>query len=310
MNELNDNNTSTPMPSGTDTKCGIVTIFGKPNAGKSTLTNKLLKYDLSIVNHKAQTTRNKILGVLTEENYQIIFTDTPGILEPKYELQQYMLKEISFSLKDADVLLHLIDINRFNINDLETIHSNYGKQMEGKPKLLVFNKNDIVRENMGPEVIKNLEKFGYDEIIYISALKEKNIADVKDAIVKYLPPGPFLYDADYLTDRPEKFFVSEIIREKILSLYSDEIPYSTFVNVVEFKERDNGKTYINAEIIIERETQKMIIIGRNGDGIKKLGLQARKDIEKFLERPVYLELFVKIRKGWRDSEGFIKGNME
>lgn len=310
MNELNDINESKPMPSGTDTKCGIVTIFGKPNAGKSTLTNKLLRYDLSIVNHKAQTTRNKILGVLTEENYQIIFTDTPGILEPKYELQQYMLKEISFSLKDADILLHLIDINRFNINDLETIHSNYGKQMEGKPKLLVFNKNDIVRENMGPEVITSLAKFGYDEIIFISALKERNIADVKDAIVKYLPAGPFLYDADYLTDRPEKFFVSEIIREKILSLYSDEIPYSTFVNVVEFKERDNGKTYINAEIIIERETQKMIIIGRNGDGIKKLGLQARKDIEKFLERPVYLELFVKIRKGWRDSEGFIKGNME
>lgn len=293
-----------------NTKCGIVTIFGKPNAGKSTLTNKLLRYDLSIVNKKAQTTRNKILGVLTEENYQIIFTDTPGILEPKYELQQYMLKEIAFSLKDADVLLHLIDINRFDINDLEAIHSNYGKQLEGKPKLLVFNKNDIIKENTSDKVLTQIEKFGYNEVIFISALKEKNIDEVKRAIVKYLPEGPFLYEEEYLTDRPEKFFVAEIIREKILSLYSDEIPYSTFVNIVEFKERDNGKTYINAEIIIERETQKMIIIGRNGEGIKKLGQQARKAVEKFLERPVYLELFVKIRKGWRDSEGFIKGNME
>lgn len=293
-----------------NTKCGIVTIFGKPNAGKSTLTNKLLRYDLSIVNKKAQTTRNKILGVLTEENYQIIFTDTPGILEPKYELQQYMLSEIAFSIKDADVLLHLIDINRFDINEIEAIHSNYGKQMEGKPKILVFNKNDIVRENIQQDVLNSLSKFGYNEIIFISALKEKNIDEVKSAIVKYLPEGPFLYEEDYLTDRPEKFFVSEIIREKILTLYSDEIPYSTFVNIVEFKERDNGKTFISAEIIIERETQKMIIIGRNGEGIKKLGQHSRKAIENFLERPVYLELFVKIRKGWRDSENFIKGNME
>ena len=293
-----------------NTKCGIVTIFGKPNAGKSTLTNKLLRYDLSIVNKKAQTTRNKILGVLTEENYQIIFTDTPGILEPKYELQQYMLSEIAFSIKDADVLLHLIDINRFDINEVEAIHSNYGKQMEGKPKILVFNKNDIVRENIHQDVLNSLSKFGYNDIIFISALKEKNIDDVKSAIIKYLPEGPFLYDEDYLTDRPEKFFVAEIIREKILTLYSDEIPYSTFVNIVEFKERDNGKTFISAEIIIERETQKMIIIGRNGEGIKKLGQHSRKAIESFLERPVYLELFVKIRKGWRDSENFIKGNME
>lgn len=293
-----------------NTKCGIVTIFGKPNAGKSTLTNKLLRYDLSIVNKKAQTTRNKILGVLTEENYQIIFTDTPGILEPKYELQQHMLSEIAFSIKDADVLLHLIDINRFDINEIEAIHSNYGKQMEGKPKFLVFNKNDIVRENIQQDVLNSLSKFGYNEIIFISALKEKNIDEVKSAIVKYLPEGPFLYEEDYLTDRPEKFFVSEIIREKILTLYSDEIPYSTFVNIVEFKERDNGKTFISAEIIIERETQKMIIIGRNGEGIKKLGEHSRKAIENFLERPVYLELFVKIRKGWRDSENFIKGNME
>jgi GTP-binding protein Era len=293
-----------------ETKCGIVTIFGKPNAGKSTLTNKLLRYDLSIVNKKAQTTRNKILGVLTEENYQIIFTDTPGILEPKYELQQYMLNEIAFSIKDADVLLHLIDINRFDMNEIETIHSNYGKQMEDKPKILVFNKNDIVRENIQQDILAGLSKYGYKEIIFISALKEKNIDEVKSAIVKYLPEGPFLYDEDYLTDRPEKFFVSEIIREKILTLYSDEIPYSTFVNIVEFKERDNGKTFISAEIIIERETQKMIIIGRNGDGIKKLGQHSRKAIESFLERPVYLELFVKIRKGWRDSDKFIKGNME
>ncbi len=293
-----------------NTKCGIVTIFGKPNAGKSTLTNKLMRFDLAVVNKKAQTTRNKILGVLTEENYQIIFTDTPGILEPKYELQQYMLKEISFSIKDADVLLHLIDINRFEINDLEIIHSNYGKQMEGKKKILVFNKNDIIQENTSNQVLNHIPKFGYDEVIFISALKGKNIDEVKNAIVKHLPEGPFLYEEDYLTDRPEKFFVAEIIREKILTLYSEEVPYSTFVNIVEFKERGNNKTYINAEIIIERETQKMIIIGRNGEGIKKLGLLARKAVEKFLDRPVYLELFVKIRKGWRDNEGFIKGNME
>jgi GTP-binding protein Era len=307
---MNESNESIELNNNSGTKCGIVTIFGKPNAGKSTLTNKLMNYDLAVVNKKAQTTRNKILGVLTEENYQIIFTDTPGILEPKYELQEYMLKEVSFSLKDADILLHLVDINSFEINDLEAVHSAYGKQMEGKKKILVFNKNDIIQENTSNQILNHIPKFGYDEVIFISALKGKNIHEVKNAIVKYLPEGPFLYEEDYLTDRPEKFFVAEIIREKILTLYSEEIPYSTFVNVVEFKERGNGKTFINAEIIIERETQKMIIIGRNGEGIKKLGLLARKAIEKFLDRPVYLELFVKIRKGWRDSEGFIKGNME
>ena len=291
-------------------KCGIVTIFGKPNAGKSTLMNKLLNFDLSIVNKKAQTTRNKIFGVMTENNYQIIFMDTPGMLEPKYQLQEFMIREIAYSLKDADVLVHLIDINRFDFNELEQIPTQYSKQFEGKPKLLVFNKNDIVRDNMGPEVITKLKKFAYDEIIFISALKERNLQDVKSAIVKYLPEGEFLYDEDHLTDKPEKFFVAEIIREKILHLYSDEIPYSTFVNIAEFKERNNGKTFINAEIIIERESQKIIIIGKNGDGIKKLGQQARTSIEKFLDRPVYLELFVKIRKGWRNNEGFIKSNME
>jgi len=291
-------------------KCGIVTIFGKPNAGKSTLMNKLLNFDLSIVNKKAQTTRNKIFGVMTEDNYQIIFMDTPGMLEPKYELQEFMKREIAFALKDADVLLHLIDINRFDYNELEQLHSQYSVQFQGKPKILVFNKNDIVRENMQLDTLEKLKKFRYDEIIFISALKEKNLQDVKSAIVKYLPEGEFLYDEEHLTDKPEKFFVAEIIREKILHLYSDEIPYSTFVNIVEFKERDTGKTFINAEIIIERESQKMIIIGRNGEGIKKLGLQARKSIEKFLDRPVYLELFVKVRKGWRDNEGFIKNNME
>lgn len=292
-----------------DTKCGIVTIFGRPNAGKSTLTNKLMRYDLSIVNKKAQTTRNKILGVLTEDNYQIIFTDTPGILEPKYELQQFMIKEISFSLKDADVLLHVIDVNRFDINDLELIHSNYGKQIEGKPKILAFNKSDLAKDNIPLQTLQKLEKYDYKEVVFISALKNKNIDVLKSSIVNYLPDAAFLYDEDYLTDRPEKFFIAEIIREKILSFYSDEIPYSTFVNILQFKERDSGKIYINAEIIIERETQKKIIIGRNGEGIKKLGQQSRKAIENFLERSVYLELFVKIRKGWRDSEGFIKGNM-
>ncbi|MBS1515017.1 MAG: GTPase Era [Bacteroidetes bacterium] len=292
-----------------DTKCGIVTIFGRPNAGKSTLTNKLMRYDLSIVNKKAQTTRNKILGVLTEDNYQIIFTDTPGILEPKYELQQFMIKEISFSLKDADVLLHVVDVNRFDINDLELIHSSYGKQIEGKPKILAFNKSDLAKDNIPLQTLEKLEKYDYKEVVFISALKNKNVDVLKSSIVNYLPDAAFLYDEDYLTDRPEKFFIAEIIREKILSFYSDEIPYSTFVNILQFKERDSGKIYINAEIIIERETQKKIIIGRNGEGIKKLGQQSRKAIENFLERSVYLELFVKIRKGWRDSEGFIKGNM-
>ncbi len=292
------------------TKAGFVTIFGKPNAGKSTLINDLLNFNLSVVNRKVQTTRDRILGILTEDNYQIVFIDTPGILEPKYELQKFMLSEIKSSLGEADLVIHIVDALNINFDDLRKVEEDYKDLLMNKKRIIVLNKIDLMnRDSLLPIIERLTDEFNFDDIIPVSALKNENIKELKIIIHKYIPENEFFYDKDTLTDKPEKFFVSEIIREKILSLYHEEIPYSVLVNIAEFKERKDNLVYINAEIIVERETQKIIIIGNKGTGLKRLGERARKDIENFLNKKVYLELFVKIRKDWRNNAKFIKDSM-
>lgn len=291
-------------------KSGFVTIFGKPNAGKSTLINSLLNFKLSIVNRKVQTTRDRILGVLTEEDYQIVFIDTPGILEPSYELQKYMVSEIKSSLQEADLIIHIVDAAKINYDDLKKVNEDYKDLLNDKKQIIVLNKIDLLNKDYLLPIIEKLKnEFNYSEIVPVSALEDENIEELKKIILTYIPEGEYFYDKDTLTNKPEKFFVCEIIREKILSLYHEEIPYSVMVNLSEFKDRSNNLVYINAEIILERESQKIIVIGKKGAGLKKLGEKARKDIENFLGKKVYLELFVKVRKDWRNNRNFIRDSM-
>lgn len=293
-----------------NTRSGFVVIFGKPNAGKSTLLNSLLNYNLSIVNRKVQTTRDRIMGILTEDNYQIIFIDTPGILEPKYELQNYMVSEIRTSLVEADLVIHIVDAAKVNFEDIKKVNEDYKELLSDKKKIIVLNKIDLMKkDNLLPVIQKLINEFNYNEIIPVSALKKENTDELKKVILSYIPEGHFFYDSETLTDKPEKFFVNEIIREKILDMYHEEIPYSVMVDVTEFKERSNDLTYIGAEITVERETQKIIIIGNKGANLKKLGERSRNEIEKFLNKKVYLELFVKVRKDWRNNKKFIKDKM-
>ena len=289
-------------------KSGYVSIVGRPNAGKSTLMNAFLDFKLSAVSRKVQTTRNKIQGILTGKDHQIIFVDTPGVLEPKYEMQQYMKKEIKTSFKDTDLVLYLIDGANIVMKDLLKIEKDYKKDFDRQKRIIVLNKCDRLSEEQIFDKIATLkQELGVKDIITVSAVTKLNLDILKNVIIENLPEGDFYYDNDTLTDKPEKFFVSEIIREKILELYEEEIPYSVHVEVREFKIRpDNQKDYINADIILERETQKMILLGKRGEMIKKLGELARKDIEVFVDKEVYLELFVKVRKDWRKDHRFLK----
>jgi len=298
------------MKDNRKTLCGYVAVIGKPNVGKSTLMNQLLKVNLSVVTSKAQTTRNKILSILTEDYYQIVFLDTPGILMPKYELQRFMVSEITSSLREADIILQIMDVSDIRKKEIQERGIDYKELIKDKKIIVVLNKIDLLSKE---EVLKAISvlstKFNYENIVPVSALNATNIDELRKLIVTNLPESPFLYNKDTLTDKPEKFFVAEIIRQKILELFHEEIPYSVFVVVREFKEREKGKDYINAEIILERESQKVIILGKKGEKIKRLGRHARKDIESFLGKDVYLELFVKIRKDWRKNKQFIKDNL-
>jgi GTP-binding protein Era len=286
-----------------------VAIVGRPNSGKSTLLNAFLRQELSVVTAKAQTTRNRIQGTLTHENTQIIFLDTPGILEPKYELQSFMLSEILTSLRDSDLVLYLIDSERFNPEELKKSSEILKANLSEKKLIIALNKIDLRPEAEVKKMMVTLsETIQEADIIPISALENFNIEKLLEKISEYLPESPFLYDEEEITDKPEKFFAAEIIRQKILQMYGEEIPYSVFVDVREFKEREYGKDFINADIVVERESQKIIIIGKKGDKIKSLGERARKEIEKFLGRQVYLQLFVKIRKDWRKDKNFLKSN--
>lgn len=293
----------------TNHRTGYAAILGLPNSGKSTLLNVLLGQKLSIITSKPQTTRKRILGILSEEDYQIIFLDTPGILSPSYLLQEKMMEDVKTSLDDADVILLVIDVDEDPLGEIllnqEFISESVLKS--SKPKLLVINKVDLSNQEKVSELLKHFEKRkSFEEIIPISAALNFNIQRVKEEIIRFLPEGPKLFPDDQVTDANERFFVSEIIREKILEHYRDEIPYSSEVLIIEFKEREEGKNFISAEIVVERDSQKAIIIGKGGAAIKKLGQAARESIEKFLQKDVFLELRVKVRKKWRSDENLLK----
>ncbi len=283
-------------------KAGFVSIVGKPNVGKSTLMNALIGEKLSIITPKAQTTRHRILGIVNEEDYQIVFSDTPGIIKPKYQLQDSMMTAVGSALQDADMLLFVTDINeKHDENDvLEKIqHTNI-------PLVVLINKIDnATQELVAEKTAYWQEKLNPQHIFAVSALHKYNIDGLLPLILEALPEHPAYYDKDDLTDRTQRFFVSEIIREKIFNNYQKEIPYSTEVIVTAFKEEEKI-TRISAEIIVERDSQKNILIGKGGASLKKVGMEARKDIEKFLDQKVFLETFVKVVADWRTKKNYLK----
>ncbi len=283
--------------------------MGKPNAGKSTLLNALLGQKLSIVTSKPQTTRKRIVGILSEEDYQIIFLDTPGILTPGYLLQEKMMDYVDQSIRDADVFVMIMDVN--SDSDLNWLLTNEGLQKSfyprDKKKILAVNKSDATDPQKAEKIIAAIqEKKLFDEIVSVSAMYKKGTDKILEFIVNNLPEHPKYYPDDIVAEENERFFVSEIIREKIFELYQEEIPYSCEVLIEEFKEIEGRKDLIRAEIVVERESQKGIMIGKQGSAMKKLGQLSREGIEEFLERPVFLELRVKVREKWRTNERFLK----
>jgi GTP-binding protein Era len=291
------------------TKAGYVAILGKPNAGKSTLMNAMLGQKISITTPKPQTTRKRILGILSEENYQVIFLDTPGILEPAYLLQKNMVDEIDSSIHDADIIVLMVDIHADPEGDATLKDELVAKLLEvnKRPKLLVLNKADLSTQDHMQSVISRFEESkNFAAVIPVSASIAFNIDSVLDAIIENLPENPKFYPDDIVSDENERFFVSEIIREKIFEQYMEEVPYSCEVLIADFKERDDKKFFIQAEVVVEKDSQKGIIIGKQGAAIKKLGQNSRKSIEEFLQHDVYLDLRVKVRSKWRSDEKMLK----
>jgi len=284
-------------------KAGFVNIFGKPNAGKSTLLNALMGEKMAIVSHKVQTTRHRIKAILTDKDYQIIFSDTPGIIEPKYKLHEKMMQAVKGSLEDADLALLITDARE----PVAESHAIFSALRLKAPAIIILNKVDAVKDEQAlKDAVLFFEQQPYcKEVVQISALKKKGIDELLKCILGYLSEGHPFYEGDDLSDMPTKFFVSELIREKIFQLYQEELPYHATVLVQEFKEKTT-LTKISADIIVQRETQKGIILGEGGSMIKQLGTLARKDIEAFLDRKVFLELFVKVRPKWRDNETHLK----
>ncbi len=284
-------------------KAGFVNIIGSPNVGKSTLMNVLVGERLSIITSKAQTTRHRIMGIVSGEDFQIVYSDTPGVLKPNYKLQESMMEFVHTALTDADVILFVTDI----YEDIKIEEKILNKIKNAKASvLLLINKIDLAdQEKLEAKVQYWKEEVPAAEVIPVSALEKFNVNYVFDRIVALLPEGPGFYDKEQLTDKPEKFFVSEIIREKILMNYKKEIPYSVEVIVEAFKEEEKI-IKIRAEIIVVRDSQKGIIIGHQGKALKKVGTEARKDIEAFFQKQVFLDLFVKVNKDWRDSDTQLK----
>jgi GTP-binding protein Era len=283
-------------------KVGFVNIFGRPNAGKSTLLNALMGEKLAIVSSKVQTTRHRIKGIRTEAEYQIIFSDTPGIIEPKYKLHQRMMQAVKSSLEDADVALLLVAATE----DWKESHAVFEALRLKVPAILVLNKTDAATKEQADACNAFFKEQEYvKEQVRISALQGAGIAELLQTILKYLPEGEPFFAEDELTDLSERFFVAEMIREKIYQFVEDEIPYHTTVMVHEFKQK-TSLLKIGANIIVQRETQKAIIIGDGGRMIKQIGSEARKDIEAFVGQKVFLELFVKVRPNWRENDLFLK----
>ncbi|MEM9928507.1 MAG: GTPase Era [Bacteroidota bacterium] len=290
-------------------KSGFVNIIGRPNAGKSTLMNALVGERMSIITAKPQTTRHRIFGILTGEDFQIVFSDTPGVIEdPNYKMQEMMNRYVNTTFEDADLMIYLVDpLEEYSEDDMLV-----GKLRHNKmPLYLVFNKTDLVSAKRLQEINRAFKQWiKPDEIFEISALKGDGVDELLTAIKAQLPEGPQYFPEDQLTDRNERFFVSEIIREQILKQYHQEIPYSVEVDIESFKDTTtkDGKELarISALIYVSRKSQKPIIIGKGGAAIKQLGSEARKRMEDFLQRKVFLELHVKIREDWRDDEDQLK----
>lgn len=280
-------------------RSGYVNIVGNPNVGKSTLMNAFVGERLSIITSKAQTTRHRILGILNGEDFQIILSDTPGVIKPAYELQEHMMGFVKSAIDDADVLIYLIELGEKDLKDptvLDKINSS------DIPVLLLINKIDLGNPEQLEEAVAHwTNKVPTAEIFAISALRNFGVQEVLQRILELLPEGPAYYPKDQLTDKPERFFVNESVREKILIHYKKEVPYSVEVLTEEFIE-DEEIIRIRSVILVERESQKGIIIGHKGSAIKRVGMEARKDLEKFFGKQVHIELFVKVSKDWRRND--------
>ena len=284
-------------------KSGFVTIIGKPNVGKSTLINNFLGEKLSIITPKAQTTRHRVLGILSHNDYQIVFSDTPGIITPKYKLQDTMMSFVKESLDDSDLIIYMLDSNKDQLED-NNIQRTLN-QLDGN-FLILINKIDLVSQE---EVISLMDfwkkKFPNCTIFPISALNKYNLDNVLDVIISYLPKSPAYFPKDIITDRSVRFIVSEIIREKIFKRYTKEIPYSSEVVVESFKD-NNNIIEINCVIYVERASQKGILIGKNGSALTSLGTSARRDIQNFLKKKVFLSLYIKVLKDWKKNKKDLK----
>lgn len=283
-------------------KAGFVSIFGRPNAGKSTLLNAITGEKLAIVSPKVQTTRHRIKAIVTDKDYQVIFSDTPGIIEPKYKLHEKMMDAVKTAVEDADVAIFLVDIN----DDHQEADEVFTSLNLKTPVLVLINKIDKANDAKVTETAAFYSSKPYaTRVIPISALYKSGTPGIIESIVQYLPEGEPFFEGDELSDLPEKFFVAEMIREKIFLLYQDEIPYHTTVLVNEFKQKSTLLKIV-ADVVVQRESQKGIILGEGGKMIRQLGTDARKDIEQFVGQKVFLELFVKVRPKWRDNDMMLK----
>ncbi|HEY9165570.1 MAG TPA: GTPase Era [Candidatus Kryptonia bacterium] len=292
-------------------RSGYVALIGEPNVGKSTLLNALLGQKLSIVTPKPQTTRHKIAGILTGENYQVVFLDTPGIINPRYALQEVMMSSTEEAIGEADIIVLMVDASGSAAAD-SLRHSAIVRQLSGekekRPVLLALNKVDLVKKSeILPMIQKASEIYPFKDIFPVSAVKGDNLDELKKCLVDYLPEGEQFYPEDYMSDRDERFFVSEIIREEIFKMFREEVPYSTTVEIEEFRDSDTErKTYIRAVIYVEKDSQKGILIGRSGSALKQIGQSSRRQIEKMIGHEIFLELFVKVEKEWRDDAAKIR----
>ena len=284
-------------------KSGFINIIGNPNVGKSTLMNCLVGEKISIITSKAQTTRHRIIGIVNGDKFQLIFSDTPGIIKPSYELQNSMMDFVKSALDDADIILYMLEIGEKSIKDL-SVHN---KILNAKiPTLILLNKIDLSnQEDLEQEVNKWSAQYPNSEIIPISALNNFNIENLINRIIELTPESPPYFPKDQLTDKPERFFVNEKLREKILMYYDKEIPYSVEIVTKEFKEEEN-LIKIRTQILVERESQKGIIIGHKGNALKKIGTKARLDLEKFFDKKVFIDLHVKVSKNWRSNTKLLK----
>lgn len=283
-------------------KAGFVSIIGKPNAGKSTLINGLLGEKLSIITYKAQTTRHRILGIMNGDDYQIVFSDTPGIIVPKYGLQKAMMNKVDESMKDCDVVLLVADIGEKQLAD--EVREKLAKTKA--PVVVLLNKMDLSDDEGVKEKVAMWEKeVNCEQVLPVSALHKFNLDSILKLILKYLPESPAYYDKEQWTDKPEKFFAAEILREKIFTHYKEEVPYSTEVEIEEFKDEPNILR-IGAVIYVARESQKPILIGKGGVALKNVGTAARKDMENFFGKKVFLQTYVRVKDNWRDDNRMLK----